>query len=199
VQVLLEAMARVRIERPDARLVVAGRGHYLPELESLAHHFGLDDVTSFLGWVSEADLRALVAAADVAVAPSLYEPFGLVALEAAALGTPVIVSRTGGLAEFAGDGQLAATVRPGDPADLAEAIVGDLAAPDAARARAERAARAVVSRYGWAAIARSTVRAYQGAAAGTTSPPDPRTGPLATRHVIEPPAFATPPGRLMDL
>jgi glycogen(starch) synthase len=200
VQVLLDAMPRVRAERPDARLVVAGRGSYLPALQAQATDLGIDGSTDFLGWVSEQDLRALVAAADVAVAPSLYEPFGLVALEAAALGTPVIVSQTGGLAELADDSGIAATARPGDAADLADAIIGDLAAPRASRARAERATRVLGQRYGWARIARGTVQAYRGAAEALSVPAsDPRHAQAVARHSLGPPSLVAPLGRLLDL
>ncbi len=200
VQVLLEAMPRVRAERPDVRLVVAGRGSYLPDLESQARRLGIDDVTSFLGWVSEQDLRALVAAADVAVAPSLYEPFGLVALEASALGTPVIVSDTGGLSEFAAAGDCATAVPPGDPDRLASAIIGDLADPAAARDRAGRAADALAERYDWGGISLRTVGAYRDAAQALAAPPfDARLDRAATRHAIEPPTFRAPLGRLLDL
>lgn len=200
VQVLLEAMPRVRAERPDARLVVAGRGSYLPDLESQARRLGIADMTAFLGWVSEQDLRALVAAADVAVAPSLYEPFGLVALEATALGTPVIVSDTGGLSEFAGAGDCATAVPPGDAESLAAAIIGDLADPAAAEARARRASRALAERYDWGGISRRTVHAYREAAEAQAAPPfDERLDRAAARHSIDPPTFVAPLGRLLDL
>jgi glycogen(starch) synthase len=200
VHVLLEAMPRVRSARPDARLVVAGRGSYLPELESQARRLGIDDVTRFLGWVSEQDLRALVAAADVAIAPSLYEPFGLVALEASALGTPIIVSDTGGLAEFAASGDLATVVRPGDAQDLADAILTDLADPASAQDRAARASVALADHYNWAAISGITVSAYMQAVDALAAPPfDPRLDRAATRHAIGPPRLTAPLGRLLDI
>jgi glycogen(starch) synthase len=200
VQVLLGAMPTVRSVHPSARLVVAGRGSYLADLEALSHRLGVADVTTLLGWVSEADLRALVAAADVAVVPSLYEPFGLVALEATALGTPLIVSDTGGLGEFAAGGARATTFRPGDAGGLAEAILADLADPDAARARARRAVRALAEDYDWTTIARDTVAAYDRAVAALSAPPfDPRWDRSAARHALEPPQLEAPLGKLLDL
>jgi glycogen(starch) synthase len=200
VQVLLAAMPEVRSRHGDARLVVAGRGSYLPDLDALSHRLGVADMTTFLGWVSEADLRALVAAADVAVVPSLYEPFGLVALEAVALGTPLIVSDTGGLSEFAAAGARAATFQPGDPATLAAAILADLADPAAARERASRASRALAADYDWATIARETVAAYASAVAAVASPPfDARRDEAAARQALDPPHLQAPLGRLLDL
>jgi glycogen(starch) synthase len=200
VQVLLGAMPGVRAVHASARLVVAGRGSYLADLEALSQRLGVADATTFLGWVSERDLRALVAAADVAVVPSLYEPFGLVALEAAALGTPLIVSDTGGLAEFAASGAHATTFRPGDTGGLAEAILADLADPRSARDRAQRASRALAQGYDWTLIARDTVAAYDRAVAALAAPPfDPRWDQAAARHALEPPQLEGPLGRLLDL
>ena len=93
VQTLLSAMPALRQAHPGIRLLVAGRGSYLDDVQRQAATPRAGRIGRFLGWVSEEDLRAIVAAADLVVAPSLYEPFGLVALEAAAIGTPLVVSR----------------------------------------------------------------------------------------------------------
>ena len=94
VQTLVSAMPALRQAHPGIRLLVAGRGSYLDDVQRQAARPRASTASvRFLGWVSEEDLRAIVAAADLAVAPSLYEPFGLVALEAAAIGTPLVVSR----------------------------------------------------------------------------------------------------------
>ena len=146
VQTLVSAMPALRRSHPGIRLLVAGRGSYLDDVQRQAAHLGLDGSVRFLGWVSEEDLRAIVAAADLAVAPSLYEPFGLVALEAAAIGTPLVVSRTGGLAEFADDDQRALTFTPGDADSLEQAVSTALADPRATHERAERAREAVLRR-----------------------------------------------------
>ncbi|MCU0283235.1 MAG: glycosyltransferase family 4 protein [Candidatus Nanopelagicales bacterium] len=201
VQTLLAAMPELLARHAGLRLVVAGRGSHLPELQRQAASMSLDGAARFLGWVSEADLRAIVAAADVVVAPSLYEPFGLVALEAASLGTPLVVSGTGGLAEFAREGDRARTFRPGDPANLAAAIEADLADPAAATARAARARRAVLEEHDWHRLAGQTVAVYLAAEAamGRTLPePDPRRAAARTRHAVRPPEPADPPGRVLD-
>ena len=114
VQTLVAAMPGLRAAHPNIRLVVAGHGSYLDQVRGQAAGLGLGDSVRFLGWVSEADLRAVVVAADLLVAPSLYEPFGLVALEGAILGTPLVVAGTGGLKEFAAGDQRALTFSPGD-------------------------------------------------------------------------------------
>lgn len=199
VQLLLQAMPALRQANPDVRLLVAGRGSYLPQLQEQARELGLDHCTRFLGWVSEEDLRAVVAVADVAIAPSLYEPFGLVALEAAALGTPVVVSETGGLAEFAGDGERALTFRPGDVDGLARAVQEGLDEPAAARERAQRAADSLTDQHDWRRIARATVEVYlEAETARSADASAPFGGASRYRRELAQPRFEPPLGRLLD-
>jgi glycogen(starch) synthase len=197
VQTLVDAMPHLLPGHPGLRLLVAGRGTYLPTLQAQAGALGLGDAVRFLGWVSEEDLRAVVAASEVAVAPSLYEPFGLTALEAAALGTPLVVSATGGLAEFAHEGQLAATFRPGDAEGLARAVGHDLDHPAGARARAARACDALAVDYEWHHLADLTVAAYAEARREITAP---ATALQAqSRRTVERPRLRAPLGRLLDV
>ena len=113
VQTLIDAMPVLRRSVPGARAVVIGEGGAARDLRAHARRRRLGDVVTFLGYVSETDLRALVGAADVAVVPSLYEPFGFVALEAIVLGAPLVVARTGGLATIVDDGPDRMAVRAG--------------------------------------------------------------------------------------
>jgi glycogen(starch) synthase len=120
---------------------------------------------SFTGFLADRELAALLAAADVAVVPSLYEPFGMVALEAAALGVPRVVAGTGGLGELVDPGVTGLRFTAGDPAALADAVSAVLRDPVGAR-RMARAARAVVARdHRWPEIARRTVEVYERAGA----------------------------------
>jgi glycogen(starch) synthase len=199
VQTILAALPALRDDHPRLRLVVAGRGSYLPSLQAQANDLGLGDAAHFLGWVSEGDLRGLVAAADLAIAPSLYEPFGLVALEAAALGTPVVVSDTGGLAEFAADGERALTFRPGDPDSLVQAVRASLADPDGTRARAARATEALAVHYDWRVISEATTVVYLGARESLgREPGDPAWQRAQQRHHLDQPHLAAPPGHVLD-
>lgn len=95
----LESAKLVHELRPDAQFVMAGDGPMLPELMDLACSLGLTDCVSFTGTVTRKEVTQLYKAADCFVMPSLSEPFGLVALEAIANGTPVILSRQSGAAE----------------------------------------------------------------------------------------------------
>jgi glycogen synthase len=200
VQTLVSAMPALRRAHPGIRLIVAGRGSYLDDVQRQAAQRGLDGSVRFLGWVSEEDLRAIVAAADLVIAPSLYEPFGLVALEAAAIGTPLVVSRSGGLAEFADDDQRALTFTPGDAGSLVLAVNSALADPRATHARAERARETVLADHDWRNLARQTTDVYVQARENVgLGPDDARHQLAAARSALVPPRFDAPPGRLLDV
>lgn len=113
---LLEAMSLLG---PAYRLLLIGDGPLEPELRALSAHLGLSSRVHFSGWQSNP--YPSMAAADLLVLPSEWEGFGLVVVEAAALGTPSVVSEVGGLAEVAGLVG-ATTVPPGNPSLLAQAI-----------------------------------------------------------------------------
>jgi len=161
VQTLIDAMPMLRRQVPEARAVVIGEGGAESSLRAHARRRRLGDAVTFTGYVSEADLRALVSAANAAVVPSLYEPFGFVALEAAVMGAPLVVARTGGLAEIVDDGRTGWQYPPGDSAALA-ATLGDVLGDErAARRRAAAARQDVVARFAWPVIARLTDEVYR--------------------------------------
>jgi glycogen(starch) synthase len=159
VQVALAALPRLRREFPGIRLVVAGTGPMADDLQRQAQRLG--DSVQWAGFVPERELAALLGAADTVLVPSLYEPFGLVALEAAAAGAPLAVADTGGLRDldFAG-----ARFAPDDPGALAEAVAGLLRDRPTARRLAARAQRRVRRDYAWAAVAEQTAGVYAAAA-----------------------------------
>ena len=161
VHTLVEAMPRLRRRFPGLRLVVVGKGSQLEPLEDLARRLRVSRSVHFAGWRTEAGLRSAAAAADVVVVPSVYEPFGLVALEAAALGTPLVASDTGGLAEIVVNGETGLTFPALDAPALADAVTAMLRDEVLAR-RVVREAREVLSRdYAWPAIAATTVTVYE--------------------------------------
>ena len=82
--------------------MIVGRGTYLPELQSQIDIAGVGNLIEVPGYLPDDDLRAVIHRAGCVVIPSLYEPFGVVALEALAGGAPLIVADTGGLAELVG-------------------------------------------------------------------------------------------------
>jgi len=158
---LIEALPRLRRSFPDLQCVLAGRGSQSDALEELARRKRVGGRVHVTGWLPEAQLRALVDAADVAVVPSLYEPFGIVALEAAAVRTPVVAARTGGLVEFLDDDRHGFGFMPGDPASLAQAVRTALGDHVETRRRVDSAFEYVRTRHGWPSIAEQTVAAYE--------------------------------------
>ncbi|MCH9816563.1 MAG: glycosyltransferase family 4 protein [Actinomycetia bacterium] len=165
VQVLLQAFGQTLLQHPTARLVIAGKGGMRERFLQLAGQLRLGHHVRFAGWLPEDQLHGLIAGATVAIVPSLYEPFGLVALEAAALRTPLILSEAGGLREIADGGSAAITFTADDSTALAAAISEVLAHPKEADARSDYASELLTRRYAWPIIAQETVRSYSRAVA----------------------------------
>ena len=157
---LIDALPRLRRRIPGVRAVVAGRGGHADELQRQVRARRLGSVVDFVGWLPEPELHGLVAAADALVVPSLYEPFGMVALEGAALGAPLVVARTGGLAEFVDDGATGRVFEPGDVESLADAVTEAIRDQEGSRHMAEAAHRKAQESYGWSLIAEQTDEAY---------------------------------------
>ncbi|MET8912731.1 glycosyltransferase family 4 protein, partial [Micromonospora sp. NPDC004551] len=166
VQHLLAGLPRLRDRHPGLRAVIVGDGPYRATLEDEVHRLGLDGTVSMPGFLGGTDLPAVMAASDCFAVPSIYEPFGMVALEGAAAGAPLAVSRTGGLAEIVEPGVTGVTFAPQDPDGLAEAVHALLSDRDRARLLARRARTMVHEQYGWSAIASRTAAAYAAAIAG---------------------------------
>lgn len=161
VGVLVEAVPHVLREQPQAKFVIAGSGSYVHELRHRAWELGVADKVLFTGFIPDEDRDRLYLVASCAVFPSLYEPFGIVALQAMAARTPVVVSEVGGLAEVVRHAETGITVYPDNPESLAWGIVHTLSRPDWARQRAENAYRTVLEQYNWDAIARQTADLYR--------------------------------------
>jgi glycosyltransferase involved in cell wall biosynthesis len=160
VQVLVEAAPAILAGRPNTRIIIAGTGGYLADLRLRAVALGVADRVHFAGFVSDEDRDRLFKVADVAVFPSLYEPFGIVALEAMAARTPVVVSDVGGFSEVVALHETGMTAYPDNPASLAWAVLQTLDHPDWADQRAEAAYRMVHTRYSWDTIAAQTINVY---------------------------------------
>jgi glycogen(starch) synthase len=159
VQTVLHALERLVERVGPVRFLIAGVGTYSDELRGLVDELGLGHRVHFTGFLEERALRLHYAAADVAVAPSLYEPFGLVATEAMACGTPVVVSDTGGLREIVVDGT-GLTFPPQDAEQLADRIAEILLDPALAAQLVARGRERIRERYDWADVAERTAQAY---------------------------------------
>jgi len=159
---LLRAFAKLATER-DVSLTVVGRPAPGGPTEKLIGELSLADRVRFVTGISDIQLAELVASAEIAVVPSLYEGFSLPAVEHMASATPLIASRTGALPEVTGDA--ACLVRPGDAEELAGALRRLQDSP-AERERLSAAALArVQQRFAWSAVAKATVAEYRRAIA----------------------------------
>jgi glycogen(starch) synthase len=159
-QVLVRAVAELRHSIPGLRCVIAGRGSYLPELQTQVDMEGVGDIVDLAGFVADDELRRILARAGCVIIPSLYEPFGIVALEGMAAGAPTIVARTGGLAEIVDGTGGGLLFEPGNHHDLAARISEVLGDPVLAESMRTTAARLIADHYSWDAIAASTVAVY---------------------------------------
>jgi glycogen synthase len=173
-QVALDALPAVIRRVGRVRFLVAGAGSHRGELEAQARRLGLDGHGTFLGWIGDELLHSLYRIADLCVVPSLYEPFGLVALEAMASGCPCIVADTGGLREVVPNDDVGLRFASRDPRSLARTMTLVLANP-AVRYRLVTEASEHVLRFDWGDVARRTTELYGG-------PGRPRPGPRATRR-----------------
>ncbi|MFC5906291.1 glycosyltransferase family 4 protein [Streptacidiphilus monticola] len=163
---LVEALAKLRTEQPEAHLVVVGRRpEDGPVAEAIAG-FGLQSCVEFRGGIDDAAFVDLVRSAQVACVPSLYEGFSLPAAEAMATGTPLVATTGGAIPEVSGrDNETCLAVPPGDAGALAQAL-GRLLADPELRARLGAAGRArVLERFTWKRAAELTADRYRAAIA----------------------------------
>ena len=158
--VLLEAMPTVLSVCPGTRFVFAGDGAMQQGLEHRAQELKLDDRVRFLGHIRGKVLATFYHAADIVVVPSLYEPLGMVALEAMVCGRPVIASDTGGLREVVVPGATGVTVPPNDSRELASAIVRLLLNPQAAQMLGAQGRQRALTDFRWDAVAQRTQASY---------------------------------------
>lgn len=158
-QVLVDAMPRVRTSYNDAKLVVAGGG-YRQHLIDQAASLGIAQYSYFTGFIPDYTLLRLYKVADVACFPSLYEPFGIVALEGMAAHTPVVVSNAGGLPEVVQHDVTGTVTYANDPDSLAWGISRVLHNPGFAREMADRAYERVQNVFNWNRIAEQTLGVY---------------------------------------
>lgn len=160
VHTLLNAVPSILAEFPDTKFVIAGKGPAMAALQEQAQSMGIADRVEFAGFISDEVRNALFQAADVAVFPSLYEPFGIVALEAMAAGTPVVVSEVGGLGDVVQHGHNGLKMYPDDAHSLS-LQVRDLLRDPALGERLAQTALHEIDRYDWNRIAQQTIAVYR--------------------------------------
>jgi MMP alpha-(1->4)-mannosyltransferase len=158
---LIEALAKVRTERPDAHLVVIGRPRHKSAVPAQLERLGLQGAVEFVSGVSDERIVELYAEAELAVVPSLYEGFSLPAVEAMACGVPLVATTGGALPEVVGpDGESALVVPPKDPSALATAILRALDNPELRARLGEGGRHRVLDRFTWRRTAQGTAEHY---------------------------------------
>lgn len=160
-QLALEAMPKVIEALPNTRFLVAGSGTHEAELHKQAEELGLMQHGTFLGWIGDDVLHSLYRIADLTVVPSIYEPFGLVALEAMASECPCIAADTGGLREVVPIEGAGLRFRASDPEHLAEAAIQVLGDDELSRRMVEEGL-AHIRLFDWADVALQTLDLYTG-------------------------------------
>ncbi|MFN2612695.1 MAG: glycosyltransferase family 4 protein [Solirubrobacterales bacterium] len=157
----LEAMPKLIERLPNTRFVVAGSGTHEHDLTRQAAELGLLDHGAFVGWIGDDVLHSLYAIADICVVPSIYEPFGLVALEAMASSCPCIVADTGGLREVVPHEAVGLRFEARDPDSIADAAFRVLSDEQLGK-RLVAEAHEHVLHFDWADVAVRTQTLYEG-------------------------------------
>lgn len=156
----IAALPRIRRSHPGTTLTIAGDGTQLNFLVEQARKHKVLRCVNFVGRVDHSQLLTLLHRADAAVLPSHYEPFGIVALEAAATGTPLVTSNVGGLGEAVIDGVTGVSCPPRDVAALADTVRRVLGDRADAQARAVAARERLTSDFSWMTVADHTAQVY---------------------------------------
>jgi glycogen(starch) synthase len=160
VQILINAVPKV-LSNAGAKFVIAGTGYMQEQLLNIVRSMGLEHKVFFAGFVDEKDLLKLQKVADVSVVPSLFEPFGIVALEAMAAKSPVVVSDTGGLSEIVDHDKTGVKVYPNNTDSLAWGISKILVDDNFAKFLRENAYKKILEKYDWDKIAQQTRQLYE--------------------------------------
>jgi glycogen(starch) synthase len=159
-QLALDALPGVIERVENVRFLVAGSGTHEVELKAQAERLGLSAHGVFLGWIGDDALHSLYRIADLCVVPSIYEPFGLVALEAMASGCPCIVADTGGLREVVPSGERVGLRFNGGDAEHLGVMIERLLVDGELRDRLVAEASEHVLSFDWDDIARRTRTIY---------------------------------------
>jgi glycogen(starch) synthase len=160
VHVLVNAAPKV-LEKTNAKFIIVGNGYMKDQLLNIVNSTGLAHKVMFTGFVDDDTLRKLQRCADVSVVPSLFEPFGIVALEAMAARSPVVVSDTGGLSEIVNHDVDGVKVYTGNPDSLAWGITRVLTNEQYANTIRTNAYQKILGKYNWEKIGQQTKNLYE--------------------------------------
>ncbi len=160
-QYLIDAAPKILSRYNDAKFIIAGKGGMLNELKAKADYLGISDKVYFTGQLTPKELYTMYRCADIAVFPSTYEPFGLVAIEGMYAGTPIVVSDIGGLNEIVEHGVTGMKSYAGNANSIADSILALLFDYQLAYNIAKNGKAKVRETYNWTKIAQDTHFIYQ--------------------------------------
>jgi glycogen(starch) synthase len=184
---LIAALPGIRRAYPGTKLLVAGRGTQEQFLIEQARAHRVRRSVLMLGHLPDHTLAAVLAAVRAVVLPSRYEPFGMVALETAAAGAPLVASTAGGLGEVVRDGVTGTSFAPGNVPGIVSAVRTVLADPEGAARRARAASARLSSEFDWDKIAQATADVYAHARRRHTDPAEsPGRPKIPTGNVFGP-------------
>ena len=161
IHILINAVPKV-LEKVNAKFVIVGSGYMKEQLSNIVKSMGLEHKVLFTGFVEEENLLKLQKCADVSVVPSLFEPFGIVALEAMAAKSPIVVSDTGGLSEIVDHDQTGIKAYPNNSDSLAWGITKILLDENFGNLVRENAYKKILEKNDWNKIAQQTRHVYEG-------------------------------------
>ena len=145
----------------DAKLVICGRGGMMEELKQEARNLGIENKVYFAGYCDSKKVQKMYKCADLAVFPSTYEPFGIVALEAMLAGIPTVVSDVGGLNEIVEHGVDGMKSYAGNSNSIADSVLALLFDAKLCNAISKSAVKKVKEQYNWNKIAQDTHYVYE--------------------------------------
>lgn len=161
IQHLIAAMPKILSNYHDAKLVIAGKGGMIDDLKAETSSLGLDNKVYFTGYMDSKKVQKMYKCADVAVFPSTYEPFGIVALEAMLAGVPTVVSDVGGLDEIVTHGVDGMKSYAGNPNSIADSVTALLYDHQLATNISKKARQKVKEQFNWEKIAQDTHFTYE--------------------------------------
>ena len=161
IQNLIAAMPKVLDRYHDSKLIICGRGGMIDDLREQVKYLGIDNKVYFAGYCDSKKMQKMYKCADVAVFPSTYEPFGIVAIESMLSGTPTIVSDVGGLNEIIEHGVTGMKSYAGNANSIADSVLALLFDPKLCANISQNAIKKVKENYNWAKITDNTYYVYQ--------------------------------------
>ena len=161
IQHLISAMPKILNGYHDAKLVICGKGGMMNELQAQVNAMGISQKVYFAGYMNGKDVQKMYKASDVAVFPSTYEPFGIVALEAMLSENPIVVSDIGGLNEIVQHRENGMKSYAGNPNSIADSILELLYDHKLCADITKKAKNKVRNEYNWSKIAQDTHFTYQ--------------------------------------